>query len=59
MKTGRIYGIFNRKNLELSVKKVVRKKRLSKTVYYYKEEEREIYLEKVSKNWRTRRKKSR
>jgi hypothetical protein len=57
MKTGRIYKIFNRDNLELLIKKVVRKKRMNKEAYYYKEEEMEMYSEKVSKNWKTRWKK--
>jgi hypothetical protein len=57
MKAGRIYDIFNRDNLGLLIRKAVRKKRLSKDIYYYKEEAMEIYLEKISKSWKTRRKK--
>jgi hypothetical protein len=50
MKTGRINNIFNRDNLELLIGKIVRERKVSREIYYYKEEEMEIYLEKISKN---------
>jgi hypothetical protein len=53
MKEGRLYDIFNRGNLELLIRKAVRKK--NEVICY---EEEEICLEKVYKNWRTRRKKN-
>jgi hypothetical protein len=52
MKERRLYDVLNRSNLELLIRKAVRKKN---DVIYYGEEE--ACLEKVCKNWRTRRKK--
>jgi hypothetical protein len=57
MKTKRIYNIFNRENLELLIRKTVKKKRKVKDILCYKEEEMDLYLEKINKNWKTRRKK--
>jgi hypothetical protein len=49
MKTGRVYNIFNGNNLNLLVRKAVKKKGKDKEVICYKEE-MDLYIEKVSKN---------
>jgi hypothetical protein len=57
LKPGRIYNIFNRENLDLLLRKTVRKKKREKDILSCKEEVMHNYLEKISKNWKTRRKK--
>jgi sugar diacid utilization regulator len=43
--------------LELLVRKAGKKKKKNRDVLCYKEKELDLYLERVNKNWRTRRKK--
>jgi hypothetical protein len=56
LKAGKIYNIFNRENLEHLIRKAVKKKKKEKKILYCKEEELVLCLEKVNKNWKTRRK---
>jgi hypothetical protein len=54
MKEGRIYNVLKEDNLEFMTRKTVRKKNAELQCV---EEEMELYSEKFSKNWKTRRKK--
>jgi hypothetical protein len=58
MKSDRICNIFNQKNSKHLVRKAVKKKKKFKNVLCLEEEVMNLYLEKVNKNWKTRRKKS-
>jgi hypothetical protein len=57
MEKNKIYNIFNQKNLKHLVRSASIKRKKREEILYLEEEAMELYLEKVSKNWKTRRKK--
>jgi hypothetical protein len=57
MERNKIYIIFNMKNLKQLLRRASRRKKRNEEDILLKEVEMDLYLGKVNKNWRTRRKK--
>jgi hypothetical protein len=55
MERNKIYNIFNQKNLKHLIRRTSRRKKKNERTLYLKEVDMDLYLEKVSQNWKTRR----
>jgi hypothetical protein len=57
MEKNKIYNIFNLKNLKHLIRRASRRKKKNEVGLFMKEMDMDLYMEKVNKNWKTRRKK--